>query len=231
MHISETTYKLISNFSRISNSLIMKEENSLISIANAGNIIGVCEIEETFPEFGIYNLREFLGAIKLLGVTESEFDFKDKFVKIKRGRNSIKYIFTDPTLLMNYDKIKPRENYIKHDDFQAHFTMTDSEIKRLRRAASLIFPSSAMDTGSSTNINIFIKNGVGSITLDAPDDPTANTFKIDIEAAEGSSELNINVDNLILYPGDYDISITNQKKARFKHSELPLLYFINARII
>jgi hypothetical protein len=51
---------------------------------------------ESFPDFAIYDLNEFLGAMSLF--EDPELEFQDKYVSIKQGNMNIKFFAADPSV-------------------------------------------------------------------------------------------------------------------------------------
>jgi hypothetical protein len=228
MKISKETLGVFRNFNVIHPSLIIKKDSSIVSISKARNIISVYDPPEEFPTFGIFMLHEFLSAVSLFNVEETDFNFKDKFVQIKFKNNSIKYIFTDVDLIEYNDALKDPDKYKSFDKFDAHFELSESTIERIKKSSNILFSN---DNFRNINVDITAKDGKGLLVVQNEEDIMSNKFDVAIENVEGDCSITFNVDYLIMLRGDYNISVLNKKLVKFSHKTLPLIYLITPRAI
>lgn len=220
MEISKETIEILKNFAIINNSIFFDEEGTIKTMSIGSNIIGIATIPEKIPEFGIYDLQQFLGVITIFDLEKTDFDFSDKFVTIKSGRNRSKYLYTDMDLLENYGKIKPSEKYLSFDNFNSNFELNVNDISKLQRASSIM---------KLTHIDIDMKEGNGKIKISEEDTNVSNNFLINIEG-EGNCKIAFSVDNLILVKGSYAVNVLDGKLIKFKHTERDLIYFVSPKI-
>ena len=73
MKLSKETVGLFKNFAGINSNLLLKSGNKLSTISAQKNVMADSTVTETFPDFGIYDLNEFLGAMSLFEDPELEF--------------------------------------------------------------------------------------------------------------------------------------------------------------
>jgi hypothetical protein len=69
----------------------------------------------------------------------------------------------------------------------------------------------------------------GSVVLMVFDseNPTSNTFSIDVPGqGKGEGTHIINISNLKIVSGDYDVKISNKNISNFIHKEKPIQYWI-----
>ena len=230
MKISETTMGVLKNFALIHHSLIVNEPKCIVTMSRARNVVAVFDTEEEFPvKFGIYTLREFLAAVALFDLAETDFDFKDKWVRVKYKGSSIKYSYTRIEHIENSERYKPSEKYKGFSHFDCKFPLSEEHVLRIKRASAVMFGSS-----DYTNVRIF-SDGAGEafIKLDYDTDgmdPMANNFKVALEGVDGKCNINFNVEHLKLYKGNYDVSVLGNRMVKFAHTELPLMYFIMAKV-
>ena len=97
MKLSKETVNLIKNFAGINSNLLLKSGNKLATISGQKNVMADATVTETFPDFAIYDLNEFLGAMSLF--EDPELDFQDKYVSIKQGSMNIKFFAADASNL------------------------------------------------------------------------------------------------------------------------------------
>lgn len=226
MKISKQTMDVLKNFAVVHESLIVREPNSIVTMSRARNVVAVFDTEEEFPVFGVYNLQEFLGAVSLFDLAETEFDFKEKWVNIKYRGSRVRYTYTNIDHIENSERIKPSEKYKAFDKFNCRFSLAESDISRLKKASAIMFGSS-----DSTNVHVFSDGESGFVKLDVEDDPMSNAFKINVTEPDGECKINFNVSNLLLHGGDYEVAVLDGKLIQFKHASLPLWYFISPKVM
>lgn len=220
MKLSKRTFEIFKNFAIINNSIFFDEPNVVKTMSIAGNIIAVADIEENIPSFGIYNFSEFLNTVALFDLENTEFEFEDKFVKIKCGRRSFKYIYTSMDLLPTYGKVKQSEKYRAFDKWNSTFKMSEEDINILKRSSSIM---------KLTHIDVKIKDSKGIIKVSDSDSTFSNTFKIKIEG-EGDCEIAYNVENMIILPGNYNVNVCDGKLIKFMREDQKIFYFISPSV-
>ena len=105
--LSRTTLDVLKNYATINSSIVFRKGNKLRTISNAENILSQFTSEEVFPtDFAIYDLSQFLSGISLFDNPSLEFT-SGEFVKIRGGRQSAKYYFSDPEITL---KSAPEKN-------------------------------------------------------------------------------------------------------------------------
>ena len=225
MKISNETMSVFRNFATIFPAINVDEPKCIKVLSASENIIGVFDTEETFSEFAIYDLVQFLGMVSLFDLEKTDFEFvkdeeKDQdYVKVKSGKNMIKYIFTDKDLIPNVEKILPSKKYKALNNFNAFVDITKEDFAKLNKAAQIMRVS---------NLNIKVKEGKGIITISDPSNPMSNHFRIGVDG-EGEGEINVNVEYLLMLAGDYKLSIQSNVLLKMSHKTMTsLIYFISA---
>ena len=220
MKISQTTIDVLKNFSSISPTINTDEPNCLRILSPSENIISVFDTEETFSEFAIYDLPQFMGIISLFDLEKTDFlfDKEKECVKIKSGKTMVKYNFTDSELIPNVDKILSSKKYKALDYFTAFVDFKKEDFSKIYKAAQIM---------RVNNINIKVADKKSVVTVSDPSNPISNDFKIMLPG-DGEGEINISVDYLLMFAGDYAISIKNNTIMKLQHKDLRLMYFISA---
>ena len=85
MKLSKDTVAIFKNFAGINSNLLLKAGNKLATISAQKNVMADVTVAETFPDFGIYDLNEFLGAMSLF--EDPDLEFGDKSVTISEAGN------------------------------------------------------------------------------------------------------------------------------------------------
>jgi len=104
-------------------------------------------------------------------------------------------------------------------DANVTFTLDNDTLNKLKRAASTL---------GHEEVSISGKDGVLSLSVVESQNFTSNAFSIDIAGDFGDATFNfiINIANLKILPGDYDVSISNKLISNFSHKEHNLNYWI-----
>ena len=100
------------------------------------------------------------------------------------------------------------------------FTLDNETLNKLKRAASTLGHSNVSITPSG--------GGILSLSVVDNENSTSNTYSIDIDGDFGEAVFNfvLNISNLKILPGDYDVSISSKLISNFSHKELNINYWI-----
>lgn len=214
MELSENTLQVLKNFSTINQNVMIRAGNTLKTISEARNVLATSVIEENFPQdFGIYDLNEFLGVLGLVNSPRLKFDDGFGIVSDSTGRSKVKYFFSPEETLTSPSKdINMPEPDVK-------FTLDNDTLNKLKRAASTL---------GHEEVSISGKDGVLSLSVVESQNATSNKYSIDVDGEFGDATFNfiLNIANLKILPGDYDVSISNKLISNFSHKELNLNYWI-----
>jgi len=223
MKLSKEVIEVLKNFSVINNSISISELGCIKTISQAGNILGIYTLEDfEFPvPFAIWDLSMFLSVVNLFDLSCTDFDFKEKYVIIKSNSNKIKYAYTDPNLIRNVNKIKPSEVYKKFDAFNCKIHIDQEDIKRIRKASN-IMDLNQLYINASDECLVTLKDSEGA---------SANTFDLEIDDFSAPGEITVNVENLEIINGSYDINIADNKVIKFSNIDIDLFYFITAKVV
>jgi ribosomal protein L28 len=209
MKLSKETVALFKNFSGINTNLLLKQGNKIATISGQKNVMADASVTETFPDFAIYDLNEFLGAMSLF--EDPELDFQDKYVSIKQGSMNIKFFAADASVLTAPQKA------ITFPDAEINFSLSSAMLNMLHKTASVLRAADVSIVGDGSKITAIVgdkKNASGN-SFSEPVGDTDKTFKV-----------NLKVENLKMLPGDYNVSISSKKISRFKAPNSDLVYYV-----
>lgn len=214
MELSDNTLQVLKNFSTINQNVMIRSGNTIKTISEARNVLATAVVDVEFPQdVGIYDLNEFLGVLTL--VDTPRLKFEDEYVTIgdSTGRSKVKYFFSPEETLTTPSKD------ITMPEGDVNFVLDNDTLNRLKKAASALGHSEVSITG---------KNGVLSLSVVESQNSTSNAFSIDIDGNFGDATFNfiMNIANLKILPGDYDVSISNKLISQFSHKELNIQYWI-----
>lgn len=208
MKLSKETVGLIKNFAGINSNLLLKSGNKLATISAQKNVMADAVVTETFPDFGIYDLNEFLGAMSLF--EDPELTFSEKWVTIEQGGNSIKYFAADASVLTAPQKA------ITFPDAEIEFPMSANMLSMIQRTASVLRASDVSIVGDGSTIAVVVGDKKNA---------TGNSYNSAVGATDKKFKVNLKVENLKMIPGDYQVSISSKKISRFKGAG-DLVYYV-----
>jgi hypothetical protein len=208
MKLSKETVGLIKNFAGINSNLLLKSGNKLATISAQKNVMADAVVTETFPDFGIYDLNEFLGAMSLF--EDPELTFNDKWVTIEQGGNSIKYFAADASVLTAPQKA------ITFPEAEIEFPMSANMLSMIQRTASVLRASDVSIVGDGSSITVVVGDKKNA---------TGNSYNSAVGATDKKFKVNLKVENLKMIPGDYQVSISSKKISRFKGAG-DLVYYV-----
>ena len=216
MKLSRNTLNMLKNFSDINMSIEIKKGNILRTVSVQKNILAQAELEEDFPQdFAIYELNRFLGAISLFD--DPEFTFNGKSANIGSGKNSVDYVYCDPSMI-----VTPPENNITFPDPEVKFTLSQDALSQIMKASNVLgTPEIAVEGGPAPADSIRIK------ALDVNNDST-DTFKIVLEESHSGDKFRFvfKTENMKMVPGNYDVEISSKGISHFSLQGQKLEYWI-----
>ena len=212
--ISNDTLSVLRNFSSINPNVVLKPGQEVKTISEAKNILAVADIAEDFPtEMGIYDLNEFLSVVNL--VNDPQLSFGDNHVDVVGGNSKVKYFFSDSSILTT-----PQKD-ITMPDCEVTVSFTDDILSQIRKAASALGHSEMSISATDEGVNIKVFDSK---------DSSANIYNIqlanDAGYKEGQFEFVININNLKLLDGDYEVNISSKLISEWKNTTKPVRYYI-----
>ena len=215
MELCENTLDVLRNFSSINQNIMIRSGNNIKTMSVTRNMIATADVSEQFTkDFGIYDLNEFIGVLGL--VDTPNLTFEDDFVIVQdsTGRSKIKYFYSAEETLTTATKD------VKMPEADCKFTLDNSTLNKLKKAAATL---------GHKEVSIQAKDCVLSLSIVEKQNATSNAFSIDIDGEfkqDAVFNFIIDIANLKILPGDYDVEISSKLITQFKNKELPLTYWI-----
>lgn len=210
--LNTQTLDILKNFSSINSNLLVKAGEPISTISEAKNIMAVADVSSFDSTFGIYDLNEFISMFGLM--EDPELHFSEDSVLFKSGRIQASYRFADPSILTT-----PKSK-INMPSTDLIVTITEEVLGQIRKAAGALGHSIASISGS---------DGVVTLSVGDPKNPSANTFSIVIDEnnnQKASFDLHFLISNLKVVPGDYAVEISSKLISRWPNQSQPVQYFI-----
>lgn len=207
--------EVMQNFGSINQNIVFKKGRTLRTVSEARNILANIELDEEIPlDFGIYDAQELVRVMSLVENAEIEFD--QDYLSLSGNGSSIKYFYSEIDMLT-----QPPETLITMPKPDVTFILTSEIQTKLKRAAAAL---------GHKQISISSDADKVKLTITDTKNQTANLFSVVLDDGVVNSvlppNLNINIDNLKLMQGDYNVEVSNKLISRFTHADRNLQYFI-----
>ena len=212
--LTRETIEVLGNFVQINPSIIVCAGSEIRSISNLEHILAKYKCTEVFPtEFAIYDLSEFLNVVSLFENPILEFD-NDQYVTIRSGSKYSKYYFSNPEITL---KRAPNTD-VKFPGADIQFALAESDVKGIRKASNIL---------DLEDINIASDNTDIRVSLIDTEDETNNTYEQVFQGdSTGDFSVNIKMENLVVLPGDYTLSICAKGMSEWRDNNRDLVYYI-----
>lgn len=212
--LTRETIEVLGNFVQINPSIIVCAGSEIRSISNLEHILAKYKCTEVFPtEFAIYDLSEFLNVVSLFENPILEFD-NEQYVTIRSGSKYSKYYFSNPEITL---KRAPNTD-VKFPGADIQFALAESDVKGIRKASNIL---------DLEDINIASDNTDIRVSLIDTEDETNNTYEQVFQGdSTGDFSVNIKMENLVVLPGDYTLSICAKGMSEWRDNNRDLVYYI-----
>ena len=215
MELKESTLSILKNFATINPNIVIAEGNTLKTITEAKNVLATATVEESFPKtVGIYDLSEFLGVLSLVDTPKLELNDDFALVSDSSGRSKVKYFFSDIEMLTapSKDITMPSED--------VKFTLDAGTLSKLKRASSTL--------GHSEVSVKAVSEGIIELSIIDNQNATSNTFSIQVDGEYTEANFNfiLNINNMKIIDGDYDVAISSKLISNFVNKGVSIQYWI-----
>ena len=212
MKLSNRTVEILKNYSDINMSLFIEPGNILRTVSPSKTILASATVEEEFDNgFGIYDLKEFLGALSL--IENPEVSLGDRSLTISSASSSLQYQYAAKELI-----VTPPAKDLPIPDSNVSFPLRREALKKVMNAArTLSLP------------NVVVRAGDGKISLQASDvkNTLGNVYNEIVSEEYDGPEIEsvFSVDNMRLMMLNYKVTI-GDRYGSFVSEESSVNYFI-----
>tara|TARA_B100000085_G_scaffold122857_1_gene111824 strand:- start:1684 stop:2361 length:678 start_codon:yes stop_codon:yes gene_type:complete len=215
MELQEQTLNVLKNFSDINPNILIKEGNTIKTISEAKNVLATAIVDNEFTQqFGIYDLKEFIGVLSLVDQPSLKFADESVTVSDQSGRSKIRYFFSPEETLTS-----PQKD-INMPECEVQFVLDNDTLNKLRSAATAL---------GHTEVSVTPGDGVLTLSVVDNENATSNAYSIDVpytSKPDTPFTFVINIGNLKIIPGDYEVSISSKLISEFKNKEVNVRYWI-----
>jgi hypothetical protein len=198
MKISSDTIGVLQNFASINNGLQVKAGNILQTISPNKTVLASAVVSETFDDFCVYDLSQFLGTLSLFN--DPEVEFNSDHATIADGNSKVKYVYADPNTIVT---VPDRELEITAD---IKVVIKKENLQKAIKAANVIAGDQqgdvelrATDVKNSTSNQIAVALADEDVVT-TPDHAFSMVFRLD---------------NLKIIQDDYVVGISQQGISEF----------------
>jgi hypothetical protein len=214
MILTARTLAILKNFATINPSIQIKQGAVLSTISPQKTVMARAEIDQEFDRtFAIYDLSRFLGVLSLFASPEVVTD-NDSYLTIKEGRQKVKYMFTDPSMIMT-----PPEKQIQLPSTDAQFTLEADVFSKVMKALAVMQMTELAVVGDGENIWVKTMDVKGAIQ---------DSFSIEVGESSKIFTTVLKAENLKLVSSGYDVRISKAGLVRFSTIDSGINYWIAA---
>lgn len=209
MKLTDSTLKILKNFSEINNSIYIRKNSPLVTVDPQLRIVADANLTEPFEkDFAIYNLSEFLAVNS--AQQNATLQFEDDRVVFLNGNSgsTLEYFYSDPT---NVQDAMPTRNKIPsvfdESSIVMRFSLSEADLKTLRVNASLLSLTHITFIGRTPSES---SNQVRVEVQDLSTKSTQNKFTLHVENSTSTEDANFSMlfENLKIVPDSYDVEIS-----------------------
>ena len=208
MKLSENTLDILKNYSTINSNFYCSGGKTLKTISIMKNILASANIEEDLPEFGLYDLSEFLSTVSLYNSPNLKFSGDHVTITNGKGTNE-ETIFR----FASKDILTVADTDVTLPNVEVNFKLTKEIFNKIIKAGSVLQVSDIIlkCDGNSVEFGVFDKSN-----------PTSNSHMFTIEDMDTSTEYEFyfKIENLKMIPDNYDVSISSSAAAHFVSDKL-----------
>lgn len=205
MKISSETISILQNFASINNGLQVKAGNILRTISPGKALLASAVVSETFDDFCVYDLSQFLGTLSLFN--DPDVVFEDGYAVITDGNSKVRYVYADPNTIVT---VPDRELTI---DPAIKVVIKKENLQKALKAANVLGLPNIVIAGDEQ----------GDVELRATDvkNSTSNQIAVALQGDEivtspgNSFSMVFKLDNLKIIQDDYVVSIATNGISEF----------------
>lgn len=212
MKLSRETLSLLKNFAEINSNILIKPGSFINTMSVGRNIYAESSIQEEFEtEIGIFDLNKFLGVISMFN--DPELEFNDTYVDISNGKSTVRYYYTEPSILT----VPPKQ--LKLPNTQITFDLDENDLNEILKVSRIL---------QVNDLQIVGEDGVLKIVVVDSKNDSSNNFTLVIEEKYKGPDYKgrINVSDIKFLPGSYRVELSNTIISKFTHNNDNLSYYI-----
>lgn len=195
MKLTDQTLAVLKNFASINSSCVFKAGNIIKTVPTSRRLLASHKLEESLPvDFAIYDLSRFLSVAGLLG--NPELEFHEHYVEMIGENNSVKYGFSDPSLIdgADYNKV------FNIDSPVAETELSQGKLQKIRQASQILSAPNISIVGNGKTINLVVHDA---------NNKSSDRYNILLGETSSNFKVDTTIDQFKLLPDDYSVVISD----------------------
>jgi hypothetical protein len=214
MKLSANTLAVLKNFSVINVNIVIEPGKVLRTLGPSRNIFAKADITDEFPrQVPIYDLTSFLSTVTLFD--DVDIDFEEKFLVVKAGGATIKYYYSDPSIV----QAAPNKEIVFNEELFS-FKLSADDVNMITKVSAVL---------AAPTISVVSKNGSAVLTVSDPKNVTSHSYVKELGKCDKEFDARLRVEAFKLLPGDYVGVIAKKGTAgvvRWENQTTPLSYIM-----
>lgn len=224
--------KILKNFGTINDNIIIQPDQFAVINGAKKSVVGFYKFENVYDHepYGIFNLREF---ITLLEIDSGDYELEvhDKYVQVTyaSSKSSTKYNLTPQELLPTVGSISEKFNSLQTE---LEFELSGENIATLKKVTNVL----ALERIYFQIVETPTKNVLLITATNKSLENAVNPYIITLEnqktmGMEPTLILYVNVEELKIMEGDYDVQISAKGISRWWNKFQNVEYFIGVNTL
>ena len=225
--VSESTLKILKNFSGISDSVRLRPGTTQRTVSAAKSMMAIAEFDESWPmETPIYQLPELINNLTSYDRPTLTFEEKQFVIRGYDSPSHVEYPYSDASVVI----VPPEKNFDLSDPV-AVFTLPAkavTEIKKFSQINNLPTVTIELDGGTSSSIIVKPMDEKNPVTRTYSYPVSADPKRVDrlMDGVQKTSKFKREHFDLLL-EGEYVVTVGAEwRYVYFKHQSVPVSYFI-----
>jgi hypothetical protein len=192
--MNENNLKVLKNFTRINQGICVKAGETIYTKNPENTIVGIYDSDEPFEkDFCIYDLPAFLNALTIF--KDPVLEFKDSYVEISSGGNSIKYFYSSPDVVDTLTERNIKIIESAYSTLKDVFVLDEQTLSSIFKASKILNLEHVRITPEKIEL------------VDKYENNSTNSVSFSIKTDEDFDSVLLNVNNLVMIPGAYRVKV------------------------
>ena len=225
--VSESTLKILKNFSGISDSVRLRSGTTQRTVSAAKSMMAIADFEAPWPmETPIYQLPELINNLTSYDRPTLTFEEKQFVIRGYDSPSHVEYPYSDASVVI----VPPEKNFDLSDPV-AVFTLPAkavAEIKKFSQVNNLPTVTIELDGGTASSVIVKPMDEKNPVTRSYSYPVSADPKRVDrlMDGVQQTSKFKREHFDLLL-EGEYVVTVGAEwSYVYFKHQSMPVSYFI-----
>lgn len=213
MKFSKSTVEVLTNYSTINNSIILRKGKKQRTSDMSTKILSIVTLDDEIPEeFAIFDLSQFLQLYSVMN--DPDIEFNEKYLTMKTDKQHVSYRGCNPELIKIFNKDVPDFEYF------VSFELNNDDLIKFNKTSSILKAEFISFEGDGESVYIKTHND---------SDATSSSASLKIGNTEKTFKIVLKSDLIAgkVMNGNYDVHITDKKIIIVKNKDRDIQYIIS----